>query len=308
MAMLLVPLDGSVFAEGALPHALLLARTLSADIMLLRVLTRHEQARLLTEEIVEAWDDTMPSREECDRQVWLWLREEAERYLAAQVQRLRAEGLAVESRVLFGDPATAIVEQIEASRPALVLMASHGYSGFQRWALGSVTERVVSASSAPVMVVRSSAKPSALAIRRILVPLDGSPFSAQALPLALLLAQRARAELSLLRVVAPPLSLERELPLSYSKNIAQVQLEVGRQLQATASALRQEHRHITSTIAQGHAAEEIVAAAAIQGADLIIMATHGHSGLRRWALGSTADKVLRTADVPLILVRNPPVA
>jgi len=304
MATILIPLDGSVLAEKALPHARLLATALDADIMLLRALTNHEQARLLAEETVDLWDDTLPPRAEMNQQIWQMLREEAEAYLATQAQRFRAEGLQVETRVLVGEPASALVEQIEAIKPTLVVMASHGYSGMQRWTLGSVTDRVVSASCAPVMIVRSTTPATPPTIRRILMPLDGSKLGAQALPLARMLAQQAHAELLLLRVVDVPMLVDAYMATQYMALSELNRAEALRQLDETAAQLRDEGVNVASQVASGNVAEAIVAAAESQGADMIVMATHGYTGLRRWALGSVANKVLHASTTPLILVRS----
>jgi nucleotide-binding universal stress UspA family protein len=85
----------------------------------------------------------------------------------------------------------------------MIAMATHGYSGLKRWALGSVTDKVVHATSTPVFIARGAAPERAPALKRILVPLDSSALARQALPLATQLARSARAELLLLQAVAP---------------------------------------------------------------------------------------------------------
>jgi nucleotide-binding universal stress UspA family protein len=193
---------------------------------------------------------------------------------------------------------------VAAIRPTLVVTASHGYSGLRRWALGSVTDRVVSTSAAPVLVVRGDTAVMPPALRRILVPLDGSQRSAQALPFALLLARCAGAQLTLLSVLEPPVAANPYLTAQCRELVELKHAQALGQLKATASALRAEHGAIAAIIGKGYPAEEIVATAERQGVDLIVMATHGYSGFQRWALGSVADKVLHASSTPLILVRS----
>jgi len=176
-------------------------------------------------------------------------------------------------------------------------MATHGYGGLRRWALGSVTDRVVHTATVPVCVVRSAAHvaPGEHALTRILVPLDGSDLARQALPLAIELAKRASAELVVLRAVEPH--------TQYASLLIMQRTQAARDLHALAAELRQQQVVVTPMVVVGSATEAIVDAAAQRGVDLIVMATHGYGGLQRWALGSVADKVLQAAPIPILLVR-----
>jgi nucleotide-binding universal stress UspA family protein len=308
MSTILVPLDGSPLAEQVLPYVRLLATTLALDVRLLRVVTEREQGRALAEDDVTIWDDTRPPRYERVEQAQQVLGLDATAYLEGLAQTLREQGLAVSVAVHFGHPAE-LISQLAAEEggSALIAMATHGYGGLRRWALGSVTDRVVHSSPVPVFVVRSSQGPSPHVpkLSRLLLPLDGSPLAERAIDLSLKIAGRAQAELLLLRVVEPPFIAADTFTiaqygylLEFEQNEAQTYLEERRR------ELRPQHPGISSVVTVGYPAECIVDEAEARQVDLIVMATHGQSGLRRWALGSVADKVLHATQTPLLLVRG----
>jgi nucleotide-binding universal stress UspA family protein len=187
-------------------------------------------------------------------------------------------------------------------------MATHGYSGIKRWALGSIADKVIHATATPVFVVRGTALAPAT-IGRILLPLDGSAVANQALPLAAELATQANAELVLLEAVPAALEaypglrpLGRPFP-QYGDVLTALQRQAHQGLSALVQQLHQRDLAATAVVVNGHAAETIIEQATLRHADLIVMATHGYSGIKRWALGSVADKVLHATTTPLVLVR-----
>jgi nucleotide-binding universal stress UspA family protein len=309
MKTLLIPLDGSALAEQALPYAQPLAQALGARIRLLHVVTEIDAHNPLAYDIstLYAMGEVVAAQQQRYRESWDTIREYAQGYLASQAIRLKDEGFDVEFDVRFGSAPETIVEVAE-QQAALVLMATHGYSGLRRWALGSVTDRVVQSASTPVLVVRGgSPAPAKPVLKRVLTPLDGSPFAQQALPLAVELATCAGAELELLRALPPLTEANPAYPLDRAE-MAENNLDVKREyarveLGEHAATLGAADLAITTVVATGHAAEVIVDEAARRQIDLIVMATHGRGGVRRWALGSVADKVLHATTTPLLLVR-----
>jgi len=142
--------------------------------------------------------------------------------------------------------------------------------------------------------------------RSIVVPLDGSAFSLQALPAAVGLAARARAAVHLLHVHEPPVSpaaLPGE-PVLESQLASTLVAEMDRYLRDLAGRIRvRRGLEVSATIRHGRVAEVIAGYAREVGADLIVLTTHGRGGLSRLWLGSIADELLRIADVPLLAVR-----
>jgi nucleotide-binding universal stress UspA family protein len=238
------------------------------------------------------------------------LHQQAQAYLDTQAQTLRSAGIEVTSEVRTGSPAETIVEVAAAHMPgALIAMATHGYSGLRRWALGSVADKVIHATDAPVLLVRGQAQPVVQPPRRILTPLDGSGLSRQALPLASEIARAAHAELILLRAVVPMIEAYIGAPVlgrplvENSETLNALHEYALDELKAEAASLRAEAPRVLTRAIIGYPAEVIIDEAREMDVDLIVMATHGYSGLRRWALGSVADKVLHATTTPLILVR-----
>jgi nucleotide-binding universal stress UspA family protein len=305
MKTILVPLDGSALAEQVLPSVRMLAPILGAKVRLLQVVLEMDQYYLAME--LDPADPFAPPRGQ-PLNTWEILRQSAENYLERQAAQLRAAGIETNYEVRLGAPAEIVVEVAEQEHAALIAMATHGYSGLKRWALGSVTDKLVHAANIPVFVVRGMERPpiGERSLKRILVPLDGSALARQALPLAAELAISTHAELILLTVHAPPLGEALEEVSSYPRSgelLAALCDRVLSELGDVADELHQQQVPITPVAVEGFPAEAIIDEAARRHVDLIVMATHGYSGLRRWALGSVADKVVHAATTPLLLVR-----
>jgi nucleotide-binding universal stress UspA family protein len=281
---ILVPLDGSVTAEAVLPYATSLARATDASLLLLRIITPGEIGQSLF------WKTTIPA--ELRRE---WTEEALTRanvYLASVAERLRARDLHVVFDVQpADDAATAIVARAEhESEVRLIAMTTHGYGGALRWAFGSVAAKVLHATPTPLLIVRSNGgeHPSVTEVpyRTICVPLDGSPLAEQALATAQPIAARIGATLLLVCVVT-------------GDDIA----EARKYLEGVAQRLRADRFNVQSHVVEGIPADQIIYVAQTSHADLIVMATHGRTGLRHLWLGSVATRVVHSAELPVLLVR-----
>jgi nucleotide-binding universal stress UspA family protein len=145
--------------------------------------------------------------------------------------------------------------------------------------------------------------------KKIVVPLDGSDLSEAALPHARALAEKTGAELLLLRVAVSPLYLEAPLDPTFSAVIVEsaltMQKEAAQYLERIAAPLREADLNVTTQVHDGGvAAEAILNEATKFGADLIVMSTHGRSGVTRWLIGSVADRVVHGAQIPVMLIRS----
>lgn len=303
MKTIVVPLDGSALAEQVLPYVIPLAQALQAGVRLLQVVA--PAVRVIGAQGGD-WDEggALGSHERVD---WQAPREYAECYLAAHAARLRAAGLDAAGEVRFGEAAGEIAEAAADRRTALVAMATHGYSGLRRWAPGSVAEQIVRASRAPVLLVRGIDRltPPPHCLRRILVPLDGSDFARQALPPALDLAVGAGAELIALQSVAPSIEEYIGAPALVDQRV-ELCGQLARAYAARSGLPSAARAPIVPVVTVGPAANAIVEEAERRHADLIVMATHAYSGLRRWIAGSVADTVLHATRIPLLLVHARP--
>jgi nucleotide-binding universal stress UspA family protein len=307
MKTILVPLDGSTLAEQALPTARLLAPLLPAHLLLLHVISEADRFHLLLEGLEATGENGRPAGPEREDAI---LRNNAMQYLEDQARKLREYGCEVRCEVQFGFVPETIVATAERVGASLIAMGTHGYSGLRRWALGSVAAKVLQASGVPMLLVRGEQAPGAgSTLRRIMLPLDGSEFARKAVPLAASLASAAQAELIVFSVVAPPLL---EAPDNLAKYggldaaVAQVRGRLHDELGAYAKQLQESGVVVSPIATTGLVADTIVDEAAHYGVDLIVMATHGATGLRRWTLGSTADKVLHATTTPLLLINDHP--
>ncbi len=308
---ILVPLDGSARAELALPVAAYLARVAGGVVILARVISAPPSYGALQPAAVEA----LLTRE----------RDTAARYLEAVSHR--ADLLDVATQVEIQEAtavAPALLDMTKASHADLAIMCSHGHTGYMRWTLGSVAQKVARHAAIPTVVLHADGPPPLSAegsphLVRAHVPLDGSPEAETALePAAQLvaaLATPAHGALHLLHVV--PLE---EAPSQTDEHDAQetLRLEAERYLRATAERLKQASQGSTPLhISWSVVFDPDVAAAILDegspatrdpeqsGYDLIAMSSHGRSGVQLWALGSVTDRVLQTSKLPLLIVRAP---
>ncbi|GIW00750.1 universal stress protein [Roseiflexus sp.] len=283
---ILLPLDGSTTAEAVIPYAVSLARATGASLLLLRIVTPGEISQSLF------WKTTIPA--ELRRE---WTEEVLARtnmYLASVAERLRSMSLRVSFDVQPADDAAAAIIARAEHEPGvgLIAMTTHGYGGALRWAFGSVAAKVLHAAPTPLLVVRSNggARPpvAEVAYRTICVPLDGSLLAEQALAEAQLIAARTGAALVLISVVA------------HADDGA---IEAREYLERIADQLRARQIDARARVAEGAPAEQIIRAAEAEEADLIVMATHGRTGLQHLWLGSIATKVVHDSALPVLLVR-----
>jgi nucleotide-binding universal stress UspA family protein len=213
--------------------------------------------------------------------------------------------------VRHGPAAEAILDYANEARIDQVVMATHGYSGIKRWTHGSVAERVLQTTRVPLLLVRVSGQDvtrdwqEPMVCQRILVPLDGSPVAEQILPTITTLAQALGAQLILFQVpiahVSGWMTGEWYLPVQGVLETAEGDAQA--YLRGVAEDLKEQGLDVAIATGMGSVANCIVEYADANQVDLIAMCTHGRTGLARWALGSVADRVLRAANTPVLLVR-----
>ena len=295
---ILVPLDGTPVAEQALIPATSIARASGAHLHLATVLMPPLMG--LPELPSEASLGTI----EAD-------------YLEATAARVQAAGVAsVSTKLLRVDNTARALEEHRAEVGAgLTVMASHGRGAVERAWLGSVADRFVRTSEAPVLLVRATpgagATPDLSAdvrFDRVLVPLDGSEFSEAALEPAAALGGATDTRYVLLRIIEPPYAPGAALlPAGFEfpeEQAEALRREAEAELDAVAKRLGA-LGHAVEAVAEFSApiALGILRFAKNRKADVIAIATHGRGGITRALLGSVADKVIRGADSPVLIVR-----
>ena len=300
---ILVPLDGSALAEKALAAALQLARAMAgrADATSVRlILLRVVGPVALVAADPMLYDELM--RMGVD---------EAQAYLKTVVETVDAGPVQVEVQAVSGAPADAIVHYAEEHGVDLIVMSSHGRTGSSRWVYGSVAEKVLHHAPCATVIIRAHVAVAMFQNRKILVPLDGSPLAERALEPALVIADAMQSDVTLLRV-APG---RETLPQSTSPSgedlgvvrdiaAAQERAEAEAYLQRIYGARANRHLFFDVVTTVGDIADAIVSYADERHVDLIVMSSHGRSGIGRWLHGSVAEKVLRGADCATLIIRG----
>jgi nucleotide-binding universal stress UspA family protein len=290
---ILVPLDGTPLAEAALPYAKALATRTGAKLTLVRA---AHYAGLLGDVAVDQY-----------RAV-----ERAEEYLATLVEQLTSQGYAAQAGVTFGGSAADwIVEETDIRHADLVIMATHDRVGPDRLLHGSVAEAVVHKSAIPVMLVRSG-EATPLAERlvstqpAVVVPLDGSELAEAALPYAAEIARSLGGRVVFVGAVPAPGQLIAGIGgaiVTYSDSeIEDLQASAQTYLEGCAQTIDASGK-VEIEVRFGDAARQIAEVAREYSAAMVVMATHGRTGVVRSILGSVAGGVVHQSEIPVVLVR-----
>jgi nucleotide-binding universal stress UspA family protein len=226
------------------------------------------------------------------------LHEEALQYLEG-IRRAWPELRGLE-HVRAGDPAEAILQVSLELNIDLIAMCTHARAGLAHWILGSVAETVIRKSWLPVLVSRPGAPAPDGPLRRILVPVDGSPHSAAILELVKPLALQVGADVVLLRVTPRVLD---PVPMWASTSAPLATHDPLRPIEEIADALEEEGLTAWAAKAEGDPAEQIIKESRGVGADLIAMATHARVGFERAVVGSVTEAVLRHSELPVLVQR-----
>lgn len=295
--VILVPLDGSRNAEGALETAADLAHRDGATLLLAHADTPGNPIFVEGAPMDEEGFPVPGAHE------------------AAYLQQIQAHlqhtwHIPVDYRVLQqpgASPAELLAACVQADRVGLVVMTTHGRGGIDRLWLGSVVDHLVRVSHAPVLLIRPPEMHSLLPrIRRLLVPLDGSAMAEQILPIAARVAELADAELRLVRVVDRLEEVQVNqfgvVWASPSPQAAQQLEEANAYLDAVQRSLPRRLRLSTQAIPAPSPAEGILEEARSVEGTLVAMTTHARRRLERLLLGSVADKIMRSLS-PILLYR-----
>lgn len=292
---ILVPLDGSELAEQALPLAQHVAAATGAELELVRV---HVPPT--------AWDiyaDAMAAGPEVHDSAPVEVA-----YLEEQARKARQVGLTVNTTLLDGDVAPAIARRARAVAD-LIVMTTHGRGPFSRLWLGSVADRLLRSLEQPILLVRPTMEAWAVAstppYRRILVPLDGTEGSEAALEPALALGTPGTTEYVLVRVLNVPVpALAVPIPMAVeTEPTEREEARAAEKLETVAAGLRVRGFQARGCVeVRGGAAEGILSAAERELPDLIVLATRAPGRVERMLLGSVADKVVRAAREPVLVV------
>lgn len=284
---IMVPLDGSELAERALPVAAHVASVLGATLVLARITPPIP--------IPSAPPDGMVAAQEYQR-----IADDEQRaaraYLDGVALSLRERGLRVQIIAQQGVAAPALIELLAPLQIGLVVMTTHGRTGMALFALGSVADYLVRGSHVPVLLLRPLIEDRRCEqLEHAVVPLDGSKNAEAAVDLVAALSGRLIRDITLLRVVpthdGAGIGLAMEEASHYLEDVSR---RLSEQVAGGAT--------VGTKVVGGDPAEQIIRRTR-SGCDLLIMATRGERGTRRWVFGSVADRVLHDSGTPLMLIQ-----
>lgn len=219
-------------------------------------------------------------------------------------------GLLAQTRLATGIPSAAICRAAEETGADLIVLGTQGRTGLAHVLLGSTAERVVATAGCPVMVERAETEPAlpgaptGMRIGHLLVPVDFSDASLEALEYAVQIAGHSAASITLLHVLEP-VSYGLDFTLMPAAHGPAAREQMARRLDELAAPLQRQGLAVYSLVQSGRPADAIVAWAAGHRPDLVLMGTHGRRGLSHLASGSVAEAVLRRACCPVLTVKSP---
>ncbi len=298
---LLVTLDGSEFGEAALPFARSIAEKARSRVNLAHVSCCDPPTDLL--------QNTPFQYEGVSMESYATKHDEEQRgYLSDKVAALEEAlpGVDITPSLLEGYVTEALERQAREIDAKLIIMTTHGRTGVSRAWLGSVADSLVRHSTFPLLVIRpmEDGRFPRAEFQHFLVPLDGSPVGAEILKPTIELASTMGSRITLLHVVAPQLTFGARVSPVPAGNFEERHSRAEVYLFGVRERLESSGIP-TDVVIESHVApaRAILKTAEALKVDLVAIATHGYTGVKRALLGSVTDKVLRASQWPLLLVR-----
>jgi nucleotide-binding universal stress UspA family protein len=289
---IMLPLDGSKQAEEAIPYGEDLAKRFGSEVVLFHVCpSDHEQFQNMH----KLYLDNLATA------------------IGHEIEKGQPGVTAtVKTEVELGEPREDICNLVEKEDVSLIVMTAVSASGLKIGKmLGSVTDHTCRTVPIPVLLIRPKKEgviiDKSRQVSRILLTLDGSEASKLAIPVAEELAKKLKVPLTLYqmaRIIVPYADdMGNTSFVAYSELSDYEEKRVQGEILTLEQQMKDKGLNVTHRVTLGlDAAEEIIEAGKQTGADLVVMSTHGRSGIRRWALGSVAERVLRHGEIPLLLV------
>jgi nucleotide-binding universal stress UspA family protein len=298
---ILCPVDFSDHSRRALDHALAIAAWYDSTVTVLHVASVMPVAAYVS-------GSGMPA--------FAALTNEARDALRQSLCRFAGHDAGSAARREFeiaegGTPET-ILSRASALPADLLVLGTHGRSGFERWVLGSVAERVLRLAPCPVLTVpKAAAEAAPILFRRIVCAIDFSNWSMSALDYATSLAQQSAAQLTVVYVIELPPDIPREVhetvlagPRSLGEYIALAEEEGRARLNDAVADRVSAPATVDTVLAAGKPYREILRVAAEHCADLLVLGVHGRGALDRMFFGSTTQHLVRQARCPVLTLRT----
>ena len=282
MTVVLVPIDGSELALRAVPWASKLAGA-DGKMLLLRVVPEQTDTALAE------------ANSELD-----------------EAAKFAGPGVSVERVIASGEPDAEIVSIAEDRDVETIAMSSHGRGALGRAVFGSVADRVSRSATVPVLILRAQTEANGepASVNRLVVPLDGSELAERALPIATALARRLAVPVYVVRAidaatvmpVAPGVFGAAPVVSAEIADTVWQEAEAEAKKTVADAIARLKGDDVDATGALLNGSPFFAISEAVQPGDLLVLTSHGRGGVRRWLLGSVAEKLVREAPVPVLLV------
>ena len=289
---ILVPTDFSACAEHALLYAFALARATDSVLHFAHV--------------VDPLLQVVPAREGEKVDVFESVQKHAMDRLRRLQSRAGERGIEAVVHVDRGTVVEKLIQLIEETGCAMVVIATHGHSGFDRFVFGSTCDKLVRRSPVPMFVVKhpeltEAGTETEAKLHRVLCPIDFSEFSHAALPRAESLTRRFKGTLVLAHVVQPYFESLEYMPEMTMEHLKALEDTAAANLHQLASDIHD--LPVETKVLCGVTHRELVRFILETHVDLVVLATHGRSGVAHLIFGSVAEKLLHTAPCPVLTIR-----
>jgi nucleotide-binding universal stress UspA family protein len=300
MRRILCPVDFSDHSKRALDHALAVAAWYDSTVTVLHVSPVMPAAAYVSGSGMPAYATL--TTEESDA-----IMQSMRRFAGRETRIAKTEFETTE-----GGTVATILARATALPADLLVLGTHGRSGFERWVLGSVTEKVLRTALCPVLTVpKDSGDAAPVLFRRVVCAIDFSECSLHALDYATSFAQEADAQLTVVHVIELPPDLPREVhetvlagPRTVREYVALAEEEGRARLTDAVSDRVCESVTTDTVLAAGKPYREILRVAAEHGADLLVVGVHGRGPIDRMLFGSTTQHLVRQASCPVLTLRT----
>jgi len=284
---LLLATDGSQFSEGAIREAIRLAKRCSSKLAVISVIETNPEYETIAPQLLEKSEKT------------------AREHLESVKKQAKQEGVDIVTSILEGeDSYNYIAEEAARTKSSMIIMGRRGRTGLKRLAMGSTTARVIGHAPCNVLVVPKAAT---VAFKNIVVATDGSNYSAAAASEAIGIAKQNNSKLTVIAVVPAELATPTDIDVSMTQQelIADKEMRVAeKNAKAVKEAAAQAGVAVQAFVMTGKPADAIIETAKEKSADLVVLGSHGRTGLERLLMGSVAERVIVLSDCAVLVVKG----
>ena len=284
---LLLATDGSLFSEGAIREAIRLAKKCSSKLSVLSVIETNTEYAAIAPQLLEKAEKT------------------AREHLESVKAQAKKEGVDCGTSILEGeDSYNYISEEAAKNKISMIIMGRRGRTGLKRLAMGSTAARVIGHAPCNVLVVPKAA---IVEFKSIVIATDGSPYSTAAASEAIGIAKKNGSKLTVISVVPAELATPTDVDFAATQRelLADKEMQAAeKNAKAVKEAAQKEGVAVQAFVMTGKPADAIIETANEKNADLIIVGSHGRTGIERLLMGSVAERVIVMSSCAVMVVKG----